>query len=341
VTHAPLLVPVGDPAGVGPVVAITAAARAVHDDRVVLLGDAAWLERLASARGVSTRRVSDVSEARVGQLALLHVATWTDAMVTSHAPSAAGGEAQLVALDEAITLVLAGRGRAVVTGPTSKEAIVAAGHAFVGQTERLAQRAGLQDDDVTMMFLGPRLRVALCTTHLALADVPAQVTAARVLRATTHLVEALARAEATRPLRVLVSGLNPHAGEHGLFGQEEILSIGPALGTMATHPRVVSGEAIIEGPVPAEAAFRYASSGRAHGVVAMYHDQATIASKLLDWGAAVNVTWGLPFVRTSVDHGVAYDAARDDCAEDEGMLAAIELAQRLTRPLAGPAVGAP
>jgi 4-hydroxythreonine-4-phosphate dehydrogenase len=94
---------------------------------------------------------------------------------------------------------------------------------------------------------------------------------------------------------------------------------------------VLAGDVSLEGPVPAEAAFRYASSGKAHGVVAMYHDQATIASKLLDWGSAVNVTWGLPFVRTSVDHGVAYDAARAGSADDEGMVAAIAMAQRLTR----------
>lgn len=330
-TQLPLLVPVGDPAGVGPEVAITAAARAVRGDRVVLLGDAGWLWRMATERGLTTRKVSDPADARVGELALLHVASWTADMVDSHAPSAAGGQAQLTALDEAITLVLAGRGRAVVTGPTSKEAIVSAGHAFVGQTERLAQRAGLQDDDVTMMFLGPRLCVSLATTHLALSDVPREVTTARVLRATTHLVEALARAHTARPLRVLVSGLNPHAGEHGLFGNEEGLVIEPALRAVASHLLVRAGQAVVEGPVPAEAAFRYASSGKAHGVVAMYHDQATIASKLLDWGSAVNVTWGLPFVRTSVDHGVAYDAARDDCAEDEGMVAAIEMAQRLTR----------
>ncbi|MBK8590931.1 MAG: 4-hydroxythreonine-4-phosphate dehydrogenase PdxA [Sandaracinaceae bacterium] len=330
-THAPLLVPVGDPAGVGPGVSITAAARAAHGDRVVLLGDAGFLARMATARGVGTRQLADVDEARVGELGLLHVASWTDAMVDAHAPSPAGGAAQLTALDTAITQVLAGRGRAVVTGPTSKEAIVSAGHPFVGQTERLAQRAGLHDDDVTMMFLGPRLCVALVTTHLALGDVPREVTAPRVRRATMHLMEALARAESARPLRVLVSGLNPHAGEHGLFGHEEALAIEPALRDLLDHPLVMSGAVVLEGPVPAEAAFRYASSGRAHGVVAMYHDQATIASKLLDWGSAVNVTWGLPFVRTSVDHGVAYDAARDDCAEDEGMVAAIEMAQRLTR----------
>ena len=327
----PLLVPVGDPAGVGPSVALTAAARLIARDRIVLLGDAGALQEVAASRGVRATRLTRAEDARTGELGLLHVAQWNASMVSSHAPSAGGGEAQLRALDEAITLVLAGSGRAVVTGPTSKEAIVSAGHAFVGQTERLAQRAGLRDDDVTMMFLGPRLRVALVTTHLALADVPSEISVPRVVRATRHLVEALLRAESLRPLRVLVAGLNPHAGEHGLFGREELDTLAPALRELAELPAVRAGEVLLEGPVPAEAAFRFASSGRAHGVVAMYHDQATIASKLLDWGSAVNVTWGLPFVRTSVDHGVAYDAARDGTADDEGMLAALEMAQRLTR----------
>jgi 4-hydroxythreonine-4-phosphate dehydrogenase len=303
----------------------------VVGDRIVLVGDADALARMAAAKGVGVRRLEQAQDARVGELGLLHVASWSAAMCASHAPSAEGGEAQLRALDEAISVVLAGAGRAVVTGPTSKEAIVAAGHPFVGQTERLAQRAGLADDDVTMMFLGPRLRVALATTHLALADVPAQVTSARVTRATRHLIEALLSAHDERPLRVLVSGLNPHAGEHGLFGSEEAVAIEPALRQLEALPSVVAGDVLLEGPVPAEAAFRYASAGRAHGVVAMYHDQATIASKLLDWGSAVNVTWGLPFVRTSVDHGVAYDAARAGSADDEGMVAAIAMAQRLTR----------
>ena len=150
-----------------------------------------------------------------------------------------------------------------------------------------------------------------------------------------YLVYALLRAEEQRPLRVLVAGLNPHAGEHGLFGHEEQLAIEPALAELTRHPALQGGAVQLEGPIPAEAAFRFASSGRAHGVVAMYHDQATIASKLLDWGSAVNVTWGLPFVRTSVDHGVAYDAARAGQADDEGMRAAIALAQRLTRAAGG------
>ncbi len=326
----PLLLPVGDPAGVGPRVALSAAARCAQDDRLVLVGDAAWLGAAGAGLGVPLRRLSDPSAARAGELGLLHAATWSEACVRAHAPTREGGAAQLAALDLAITEVLAGRGRAVVTGPTSKEAVVASGHPFVGQTERLAQRAGLDDDDVTMMFLGPKLRVSLVTTHLALVDVPREVTSARVERAATHLAEALLRAETRRPLRIHVSGLNPHAGEGGLFGQEEERALKPAMRSLQALPMVLSGQVVFEGPVPAEAVFRAASAGRIDGVVAMYHDQATIASKLLDWGAAVNVTWGLPFVRTSVDHGVAYDAARDDCADDDGMFAAIQMAQRLT-----------
>ena len=164
------------------------------------------------------------------------------------------------------------------------------------------------------------------------------MTSPRVQRAAGHLMEALARLTPERPLRVEVSGLNPHAGEGGLFGNEEREVVSPAVGALRAHPLVVAGEVRLGGPTAAEAVFRGARDGRIHGVVAMYHDQATIASKLLDWGEAVNVTWGLPFVRTSVDHGVAYDAAAAhaegaaEAIDVSGMHAAVRMAQQLTRP---------
>ena len=146
-------------------------------------------------------------------------------------------------------------------------------------------------------------------------------------RAGDHLVDALTRLF-TRPVRVQVSGLNPHAGEGGLFGEEDAHVVAPAVAALAG--RHTAAKADISGPVPAEAVFRAAKDGRVDGVVAMYHDQATIASKLLDWGDAVNVTWGLPFVRTSVDHGVAYDAVRANTASHDGMRAALAMARALT-----------
>lgn len=252
---------------------------------------------------------------------LIDVARWDDAWIATHAPTAEGGRAQLRALDAAIDDALAGSVDALVTAPVSKEAIVASGEEpFVGHTERLAQRAGLEPDAVTMLFLGPRLSVGLVTTHLSVVDAAAAITTVRVKRTLDHLRDALQRSGIARPT-IWVAGLNPHAGEGGLFGREEIDAIRPAL---------LDAPSTVRGPVASEAAFRAAASGIVDGVVAMLHDQATIASKLLDWGSAVNVTWGLPFVRTSVDHGVAYEAARDGSADPAGMIAAIDRADALT-----------
>jgi 4-hydroxythreonine-4-phosphate dehydrogenase len=317
-----LLVPTGDPAGVGPEIALRAAAPRACSARITLYGDgvrlraelAQWAPRLAL---VEARDVA----ARTG-LSIVDTGHVPDEVVHTRAPSPEGGRAQLASLDAAIDEALAGGG-AVVTGPTSKAAIELSGVAFTGQTEHLARRAGLAPDAVTMMFLGPRLKTALVTTHLALSRVSGGFTEAHVSRTIDHLRAALVRLEPACEPRIGVSGLNPHAGEGGLFGREEIERISPAV------ERARSRGLLVEGVLGAETAFRLAASGAIDGVVAMFHDQATIASKLLDWGAAVNVTWGLPFVRTSVDHGVAYDAAAAGRAECGGMEAAMDLALRL------------
>ncbi len=303
-----LVVPVGDPAGVGPWVSI-AAARAVGDRASVrLIGDARQLRALAP------------------ELDVIDVGAVSEGAIAAHAATEEGGRAQIAALDRAIDEVMAGRADAIVTGPVNKAAITRTGTAFVGQTEHLARRCKLADDAVTMMFLGPRLNVALVTTHLAVRDVPHEITEARVARATLHLAAALMRIGVPRGSKLVVTGLNPHAGEDGLFGDEEPRAIGPALARLRSEEPFASGALLLEGPTPAEAAFRFAADARVVGVVAMMHDQATIASKLLDWGHAVNVTWGLPFVRTSVDHGVGYEAARSGVIESTGMIAAAELA---------------
>jgi 4-hydroxy-L-threonine phosphate dehydrogenase PdxA len=302
-----LCVSTGDPAGVGPELAVAVARARRGDARIRLFGDAARIDAGPGVEVVDTGGVSD-------------------AAVTAGAPTDEGGAAQLRSLDAACDAVLAAVGRgepaALVTGPTSKAAIELAGTSFTGQTEHLARRVGLEADAVTMLFLGPRLRVGLMTTHVALADVPAALTPPRVERAVRHLTAALRALGEVRPV-IAVCGPNPHAGEGGLFGREELDTIGPVLerlrGTL---------EVELRGPLGAETAFRDAAAGRVAGVVAAFHDQATIASKLLDWGQAVNVTWGLPFLRTSVDHGVAYDAVGR--AEASGMEAAFDLALRMT-----------
>ena len=306
-----LVFAVGDPAGVGPRVSIDAARAMVARAEVTLVGCGAQLGAMAPELDVLD----------VGDVAL--------ATVDSHRASVEGGRAQLAALDRAIDEVIAGRADAIVTGPVSKAAITSTGARFVGQTEHLAQRAGLRDDEVTMMFLGPKLKVALVTTHLAVRDLPHAISERRIVRATRHLGEALMRLGALRGARVVVTGLNPHAGEDGLFGDEEPRTITPAITRARAEAPFADHALVLEGPTPAEAAFRFAADARVAGVVAMFHDQATIASKLLDWGHAVNVTWGLPFVRTSVDHGVGYDAARAGTIESSGMIAAAEMALAL------------
>ncbi len=312
-----LAISAGDPAGVGPEVAVRALASLPPDAPPALLfGDADDLARRLTAAGLAHRAE------------LRDVGRCDRAVVAAHRDHARAGEIAFAALDGAIDAVVAGEASAVVTAPVSKAAITMAGHAFIGQTEHLARRASLPDDDVTMMFLGPRLSVSLVTTHLSVRDVPDAITEPRVSRATRHLAEALLAIGAPHGGSITVSGLNPHAGERGLFGDEEIRAVGPAIEALRREEPFSSGRLVLVGPQPAEAAFRQAQSGVHAGVVAMFHDQATIASKLLDWGSAVNVTWGLPFVRTSVDHGVAFDAARAGSVDAEGMIAAVTLAYR-------------
>ena len=329
----PIVISVGDPAGVGPDVAVRAALKARTHAPMVLFGDAVQLRALAKAHGHEA--LSDVDATRIpllspGAVGVVDTGQVPVELIARHAPTAEGGHAQLTTLRLAADFVRAGRGRALVTGPTSKAAIVRAGHRFVGQTEFLAALSGLDEDAVTMMFLGPKLRVALVTTHLAIGHTPQAITRERVQRTVRHLAAVLERLVHDAPRKLVVAGLNPHAGEEGLFGREEIEVIGPALSELAHDEVFRSGRVELRGPEPAESVFRAAQRGDIAGVVAMIHDQATIASKLLDWGSAVNTTWGLPFVRTSVDHGVAYDAARSGTAEADGMHAAVSLALALT-----------
>lgn len=320
---APLAFATGDPCGVGPKVSIAAAIElAKKRDRVVLFGDADQLEEAMPG---------DLEPALRSRIELRRVGTLSAAARARHEATVEGGALSLRALEAAARAVTDGSCRALVTAPVSKSAIQLSGTAFTGQTEHLARMAGLDADAVTMMFLGPKLKVALATTHLRLRDVPDAVTPARVGRAIRHLADATLRLGARPGSRIVVTGLNPHAGEDGMFGDEEGRVIAKAIAWARTFPPYVSGTLKVSGAIGAETAFRDAKAGRVAGVVAMFHDQATIASKLLDWGNAVNVTWGLPYVRTSVDHGVAWDAAERGDAEPAGMIAAARLARALTR----------
>jgi 4-hydroxythreonine-4-phosphate dehydrogenase len=211
---------------------------------------------------------------------------------------------------------------AVATAPVNKEAFRLAGLPWAGHTDLLAHLTGARD--VAMMFYSEALRVVLATIHIPLSDVPRMLTAAS-LEATIGLTaRELPRFGIARP-RIAVAGLNPHAGEHGLFGHEEQTSIAPAIEACRRQGIDVSG------PFPGDTVFVRARRGEFDVVVACYHDQGLIPVKLVAFGQAVNVTLGLPIIRTSVDHGTAFDIAGTGVADPASMIAAVLLAARLAR----------
>ncbi len=329
---------VGCPCGIGPEVSVVGVgAETQRRARVLLVGDAASIGAAAAGRGMDAGRLVRVAEpAEAWRLAGDRLAVWQptpDLAARDRkpgAPTAASGAAQLAWIDAACDLVAGGEADALVTGPVSKEAIArsdtAGAASFLGHTEHLQHR--LRAREVVMAFWSAGLVTSLATTHLPLERVPRALTPAVVSRATYWLAWLLAQLSPRAP-RVAVASLNPHAGEGGLLGVEERTRILPGMAQARARLRASRIKATIDGPVPAETAFRLALEHRWDGVVAMYHDQATIPMKLAAFGEAVNVSLGLPIVRTSVDHGTAYDRAGAWTADARGMLAAIALAGRL------------
>lgn len=334
-----LAVSVGCPCGIGPEVSVAAAARLGYREgvRVLLVGDFEGLRVAAKAMGVDPEalvRVKETSLAWTLPKRRIPVLEPTKPLRATERrpgkPGRAAGAAQLRWVDVATDLVTSGEADALVTGPVSKDAIARSGarnsRDFRGHTEHLAAR--LSADEVTMAFRTEKLTTSLVTTHLPLAAVPSAVTEEGVARAaywTGLLMNQLDGPGA----RVAVAALNPHAGEHGLLGDDETRVILPGIVRARTRLAKAKVRVTLEGPVPAESAFRLAADGVYAAVVAMYHDQATIPMKLVGFGEAVNVSLGLPIVRTSVDHGTAYDRAGKGTADPRGMLAAIRLAARM------------
>ncbi|MBE7482536.1 MAG: 4-hydroxythreonine-4-phosphate dehydrogenase PdxA [Polyangiaceae bacterium] len=319
-----IAVSTGCPAGVGPEVSVAAAARLGKP--CVLVGDSATLLLAAERVGVSRDRlVPFARRAKKGQIHLLHVGpALGPADRRPGRPSRRSGAAQLAYVDVAYGLVEAGVCSALVTGPVSKAAIARSGapgaRGFRGHTEHLAERAGAPH--AVMCFASRELVTSLVTTHLPLARVPKAITRSGVARAAVALADLLA-ALGVRAPHIAVCSLNPHAGEGELLGTEERTAIVPGIRSAA---RSLGRRARLCGPLGAESAYRKARAGDFDGVVAMYHDQATIPLKLVSFGDAVNVTMGLGVVRTSVDHGTAYDIAWQGRADPSGMQSAMRLA---------------
>jgi 4-hydroxythreonine-4-phosphate dehydrogenase len=322
-----LAITMGDPGGIGPEIVVKAlgSPRLRRACRPVVLGRRPVLE--AAARRLRAKVVFDIAGARLppavpGHCPLVETGPERDPLPRLGRPSAAGGRAALEAVSEAICLALDGRVAGIVTAPISKEAIRAAGSPFPGHTELLA--AFTATKRYAMMLVGGPLRVSLATIHEPLARVPSLITP-RLVRETIQLTWEAVRELGLRRPRIAVCGLNPHAGEAGLMGREERRVIGPAVRAMAAKGVPVSG------PYPADTVFHRAAGGEFAAVVAMYHDQGLGPLKTLAFDTGVNVTLGLPIVRTSVDHGTAFDIAGTGVASPESLLAAAELAATLAR----------
>jgi 4-hydroxythreonine-4-phosphate dehydrogenase len=343
-TRARVAVSIGCPCGVGPEVSVVAATRAAGHGapQVLLVGDEGVVREAAEGRRIAQKRIVRVAGSQdAWRLPKDRIAVWQPTRDLSPRdrrpgrPTAKSGAVQLAWVDAACDLVTQGSADALTTGPVSKAAIVRSGApgsvGFFGHTEHLQRR--LRAREVVMAFWSPGLVTSLVTTHLPLSRVPAAVTPAAVARAAYWLAWLLARLakRAQRPPRVVVAGLNPHAGEGGLLGREDERRIVPGIARARARLLASHIAATIDGPVPAESAFRLAVGKRWDGVVAMYHDQATIPMKLVEFGEAVNVSLGLPIVRTSVDHGTAYDRAGTWTADVRGMSEALTLAAALAR----------
>lgn len=313
--HTALGITLGDPSGIGPEVIVGALATMPSSWRAqcTIYGDREPLERAARALG---RALPDVRLVGVGD----------GDRATPGCPDERSGAAQVGYLEAAVAAAKRGEHAALVTAPISKMWARRGGFSFLGHTEMLAQRLGARD--VAMFFVGPKLKIALATVHRPLVEVVQELSTERIRKVVEMLAESLVRDFSISEPRIGVVGLNPHAGEDGLLGDEDEEIIKPALA-------LPCGSAHLFGPLVPDAAFRDQLHGKYDAVVAMYHDQGLIPVKLIDFDESVNVTLGLPIVRTSPDHGTAYDIAGKGIARPTSMQRAIALAIQMLQSRGG------
>jgi len=320
----PLAVTPGEPAGIGPDLVLKQALLGHHQPWFAIADPALMAERAALLNlDVRIETLANIDALTAHQPGVLQILP-----VELNAPCEAGqldarnAAYVLKTLDAAIELAMAGRA-ALVTGPVHKGIINDAGIAFTGHTEYLQTHSGAKQ--VVMMLATEGLRVALVTTHLPLAQVPAAITAERIDSVATVLQQSLQRDFGCAEPKVLVCGLNPHAGEGGHLGHEEGDVIEPALAKLRARGWH------FEGPLPADTLFQPHYLDDADAVLAMYHDQGLPVLKFKGFGAAVNITLGLPFVRTSVDHGTALDLAGSGTASDGSLAVALQTAATMAQ----------
>ena len=324
-----LAVTLGDPAGTGPELITRALTQSAIRSvcRPVVVGDAAVLTAALALTGVAAtvRRVTDLRTLTEDPAVIdvVDLANVDLPRLERGRVSAAAGQASYTSVRRAVELVLAGDAHAVVTSAINKAAWHAAGIAYAGHTELLAELCG--QPPVTMMLVADRLRVCHVSTHVSLAQAIARVRPERILQV-IELAHAGLRQLGIEDPHLAVAGLNPHAGEGGLFGPEEIEFIAPAIATAQQRGFRVSG------PYAGDTVFVRAAQGEFDGAIAMYHDQGHIAAKMLGIWQGVNVTLGLPLVRTSVEHGTDFAHAGRGTGDPRSLLCALQLAATMVGP---------
>ena len=319
-----LAITMGDPGGVGPEII----ARAVFSEEIrglcspIVIGDRSVMEEAMRIAGLALRLkvIADPGESRPVPDVMELIDEKAPIKFEKGRPTAEGGKACAACIRRAVKLALDGKVEGIVTAPISKEALRMAGLSWPGHTEMLAELTGTKD--YAMMLAGGPLKVILVTIHTSLRSVPDLITKEKVLKTIRLAKKACDMLGIDNP-RIAVAGLNPHAGEAGLFGDEEQREIRPAI-------KAAKEEGIpASGPFPPDTVFNKAYRGQTDIVVCMYHDQGLIPLKMVAFDKGVNVTVGLPFARTSPDHGTAYDIAWTGKADPTSMTEAIRLACRL------------
>ena len=316
-------IPMGDPAGIGPEIIL----KALMDGSLykncipVVIGDASVLQKIERVieSGLALNAVGSVSES-IGSAGTIDVLDMKNIDAAALAWGRINGDAGRAAYEyivKAAELGMAGEIDAIATTPINKESIKAAGIDFIGHTEMLAHLSGTEDP--LTMFQVRNMRVFFLSRHLSLKDACDAVKKDKVINYIHRSIKALERLGINNPM-LAVAGLNPHNGEHGMFGSEEVVEITPAV------EECISKGVNVTGPVPGDSVFAMALKGRYDGVLSMYHDQGHIATKTVDFERTISLTIGMPFLRTSVDHGTAFDIAGKGIASGISMAEAVRLA---------------
>ncbi|WP_300668798.1 4-hydroxythreonine-4-phosphate dehydrogenase PdxA [Desulfoluna sp.] len=323
-----LALTMGDPCGIGPELSVKAfhSPRAYQGMRPLLVGDIEVIKKAIETTGVplTIRPIQDVNEAQFtpGIVDLLPASALSRDEVIPGAPTARTGQAMINCITRSVDLALDGGCDAIVTGPIHKVAMKLAGSEYHGHTELIAERT--RATEFAMMMAGDRLKVVLVTIHIPLSQVVLELTTPMIKDLISLTARSLQERFGIPAPRIAVAGLNPHAGEEGLFGDEESRLIAPAvMQARAMHP-----DCTISDPMPPDTVFFKAVEGHFDAVVCMYHDQGLIPFKMVHFHDGVNTTLGLPIIRTSVDHGTAYDIAWQNIASENSLLCAMEMAAK-------------